>query len=46
MIARLVVVATLIATTVGLSACSNTVRGAGRDIERSGEAVQRGANNL
>lgn len=34
----------LIATTVALSACANTVRGAGKDISRTGAAVQRSVN--
>lgn len=44
MTGRLIVVAALIATTVGLAACSNTVRGAGKDISRGGAAVQRSVN--
>ena len=46
MVARMIVVAALVVSTIGLAACSNTVRGAGRDIERGGEAVQRSANRL
>jgi predicted small secreted protein len=37
---RIGLVGVLIAA-LGLAACANTVRGAGRDIQKSGQAVER-----
>ncbi|WP_445681606.1 entericidin A/B family lipoprotein [Radicibacter daui] len=43
-LAHLALCALLLAATVPLlSACGNTMRGAGRDIERMGQAVQNAA---
>lgn len=39
---RYTMLATMALTTMALAAC-NTVKGAGRDIENAGEAVQRAA---
>lgn len=35
------ILALLAIVTTGLSACSNTFHGAGRDVENAGESVQR-----
>lgn len=37
MIGRLILVAALMATTAGLSACTNTAKGVGRDISNVGK---------
>jgi predicted small secreted protein len=39
MIARLLVVSALIATTVALSACANSVRGVRNDVSATGKAA-------
>lgn len=38
---RTIFVAILAAFGFGLAACENTIRGAGQDMERTGEAVER-----
>lgn len=40
---KILIMTMLALTLLGLSGC-NTVRGVGRDIERGGEAIQRGAS--
>lgn len=42
---RLIPVLSLFIALVGLSACTNTIDGAGKDMERAGEKIQRSVNN-
>lgn len=44
MLSRIFILSILVSMTLGLSAC-NTTRGAGEDVEATGEAIQRGAEN-
>ncbi len=39
-IARISMLSLLALSAINLSACTNTVRGAGQDVENAGEAVQ------
>lgn len=42
---KIVMMLSLFAVLAGVSACANTVDGAGKDIERAGENIQRSVNN-
>lgn len=42
---KIVMTLALFAVLVGFSGCTNTVDGAGRDIEKAGENIQRSVNN-
>lgn len=41
MIRTLLTVFTLVAVTLALSACTNTVRGVGQDFEKAGQEIQK-----
>jgi|GEM_PF-5060261 len=41
MVIRLLAVAALIASTVGLSACANTARGMGHDVQNNAQATKK-----
>ncbi len=41
MIRTLIIVFALVTIAIGLSACTNTVRGVGTDIEKAGQEIQR-----
>ena len=38
---KAIVLSLLLAAVAATAACDNTIRGVGRDVERSGEAIQR-----
>ncbi len=40
---RILTLSALMVSSLALAACDNTVRGAGADIERAGEAIQKSA---
>jgi predicted small secreted protein len=40
MIARIVLIASLMAAGLGLAACENTVRGFGQDTQKAGQGIQ------
>jgi predicted small secreted protein len=37
---RVIALAALIATLAGLAACANTIRGVGRDMHQTGQAIE------
>ncbi len=41
---RILTLSTLLVSALSLAACNNTIRGAGEDIERAGEAIQKSTN--
>jgi predicted small secreted protein len=41
MIRTLVIVFALVTIAIGLSACTNTVRGVGSDLEKAGQEIQK-----
>lgn len=41
---RVLTLSLLAVTAIGMSACTNTVDGAGQDIERAGEKIQQNVN--
>lgn len=44
MFRTLIIVFALVTVAIGLSACNNTFRGAGEDIEKAGKEIQRSAH--
>ena len=40
MIARIVLIAGLMAAGLGMAACDNTVRGVGQDTQKAGESIE------